>query len=139
MPTHSSKATPPPQIQQVNLVPVVLKLKDVYGLWQSYLPHFAKHARHTLGKRIDDTCLNAIEYSFLASYSQKAEKILLIDRAVSRVDLVKILFLLSWESKFLDTKKYTQISSALEEAGRMLGAWKRQQVQKTPSITKGEK
>ena len=132
-------ATPPPQFSQTNLVPVVLKLKDVYGIWQSYLPHFSKQARHTLGKRIDDTCLNAIEYSFLASYSKNSEKIILIDRAISRVDLVKILLLLAWESKFLDTKKYTHISGVLEEVGRMLGAWKRQQVQKTPSIKKGEK
>lgn len=86
---------------------MVLKSKDVYGLWQGYLPHFSKQTRHTLGKRIDDTCLNAIEYSFLASYSQKSEKVILIDRAISRVDLVKILLLLAWESKFLDTKKYT--------------------------------
>lgn len=117
----------------------MLKLKDVYGLWQNYLPHFAKQARYSLGKRIDDTCLNAIEYSFLASYSKSSEKIILIDRAISRVDLVKILLLLAWESKFLDTKKYTHISELLEEAGRMLGAWKRQQIQKTPSIKKGEK
>jgi hypothetical protein len=131
--------TPPPQFSQANLIPVVLKLKDVYGIWQSYLPHFSKQARHTLGKRIDDTCLNAIEYSFLASYSQKSEKVILIDRAISRLDLIKILLLLAWESKFLDTKKYTHISSSLEEVGRMLGAWKRQQLQKTPSIQKGEK
>jgi len=135
----SPNHTPPPKIQQTNLVPVVLKLKDIYGLWQSYLPHFAKHARHTLGKRIDDTCLNAIEYSFLASYSKSSEKIILIDRAISRVDLVKILLLLAWESQFLDTKKYTHISGILDDAGRMLGAWKRQQIQKTPSIKKGEK
>ncbi len=113
-------------------MPVVLKLKETYGLWQSYLPHFAKQSRYTLGKRIDDTCLNALEYSFLASYSASSDKLILIDRTISRVDLIKILLLLAWECQFLDAKKYTHISTLLEETGRMLGAWKRQQIQKTP-------
>ncbi len=123
----------------MNFVPVVLKLKETYSLWQNYLPHFAKQSRHTLGRRIDETCLNALEYSFLASYSASSDKIIFIDRAISRVDLIKILLLLAWECQFLDTKKYTHISTLLEETGRMLGAWKRQQIQKTPFVKKGEK
>lgn len=118
----------------MQLVPVVLKLKDSYGFWQLYIPHFPKSSRHTLGSKIDDVFLHAIEYSFLASYSELSQKLIFIDKAIARVDLVKILLLLAWETKSLDTKKYTHISTYLDEAGRMLGAWRKQQIQKTPEL-----
>jgi hypothetical protein len=128
-------AKSPPKKQQVqfqsNLVPVVLKLKDSYGLWQVYLPHFPKGTRHTLGTKIDEIFLHAIEYSFLASYSELSQKIIFIDKAIARIDLIKLFLLLAWECKSLDTQKYVHISPYLDEVGRMLGAWRKQQLQKT--------
>ncbi len=48
---------------------MILRLKDAYGIWQSYLPHFPKSHRFTIGSKIDEVFLVAIEYCFLASYS----------------------------------------------------------------------
>ncbi len=101
-------------------------------MWQGFLTHFPKANRFTLGSKIDDVFLAAIEYCFLASYSTSVEKIVLVDRAISRVDLIKLLLQLAWEIKALDTKKYTHISEMLNEIGKMLGGWKRQLVNKTP-------
>ena len=115
------------------MIPVVLKLKDTYGVWQIYLTHFPKANRFTLGSKIDDVFLNAIEYCFLASYSKNIEKINLVDRSISRVDLLKLLLQLAWDMKALDTNKYTHISEMLNEVGRMLGGWKRQLTNKTPT------
>ena len=56
----------------------------------------------------------------------------LVDRAVSRVDLIKLLLQLAWDIKALDTKKYIHISEMLSEVGRMLGGWRRQLINKTP-------
>jgi hypothetical protein len=122
---HSSKNAPPTAILQPKLIPVVLKLKDCYGLWQTYLTHFPKQNRYTLGNKIDQVFLNAIEYSFLASYAPKDTKITHLNRCISRVDLLKILLQLAWEIRALDTKKYTALSEQLQEAGRMLGGWRK--------------
>jgi len=74
---------------------VVLKLKDTYGIWQNLLPHFPKGSRYTLGSKIDDVFLSAIEYCFLASYSPLSEKLPILDRAISRTDLIKLFLTLA--------------------------------------------
>ena len=117
---------------QPKLIPVVLKLKDAYGLWQSYLPHFPKAHRFTLGAKLDEIFLNAIEYCFLASYSRHAEKLALLDRCIARVDLLKLLLQLAWEVKALDEGKYGDLAESLLGIGRMLGGWRRQTIQKLP-------
>jgi hypothetical protein len=117
-------------INSTKLIPVVLKLKDIYGVWQQYLPNFPKANRFTLGSKIDDIFLNAIEYCFLASYSRDSEKLTLVDRSISRVDLLKLMLQLAWETKTLDNKKYIHITGLLSETGRMLGGWRRQLIGK---------
>mgnify|MGYP001572807995 FL=1 len=125
--------SPPPAVIQPRLVPVILKLKDIYGLWQVYLVHFPKANRFTLGSKIDKVFLDAIEYSFLASYAMSVEKVSFLDKVISRVDLIKLLLQLAWETQSLDTNKYVHLSEGLAEVGRMLGGWKRQLTNKTPT------
>jgi len=109
-------------------------------LWQKYLAHFPKANRFTLGSKIDEVFLATIEYCFLASYANVQEKMPLLNRCISRVDLLKLLLLLAWEIKALDTKKYIHLSEHMVEVGRMLGGWRRQLVNKTPLPKKeGEK
>jgi hypothetical protein len=109
---------------------VVLKLKEVYKIWQNSLNHFPKSHRYTLGSKIDDLFLTSIEYCFLASYSTIGEKIPIIDKAISRVDLIKLMLQLGFEIKALDTKKYVHLSENLYDMGKMLGGWKKQVMQK---------
>ena len=117
---------PPPQtFSQPKLVAVILKLKDAYGVWQEYLTHFPKQNRYTLGSKIDQVFLASIEYCFLASYAPKETKIPLLERAISRVDLLKLLLQLAWDIRSLDNAKYTHLGESLSEAGRMLGGWKK--------------
>ena len=115
----------------------MLKLKDAYGIWQQFVPHFPKSQRFTLGSKIDDVFLSAIEYCFLASYSKHAEKIPLLDRCIARIDLIKLLFQLAWDTHALDTKKYILLAERLTEIGKMLGGWKRQLQHKTPVLEDG--
>ncbi|MEK7650126.1 MAG: four helix bundle protein [Patescibacteria group bacterium] len=127
------KVPPPRPTSQPKLIPVVLKLKDAYGLWQKYLADFPKQNRYTLGSKIDDLFLTSIEYCFLASYASKDTKIGLLDRAISRVDLLKLLLQLAWEVRALDSKKYVHLGERLVEVGRMLGGWRKGLLSKTPT------
>ena len=122
--THPS-LPPPATIQQPKLIPVVLKLKDSYLIWQNYLTHFPKQNRYTLGSKIDDVFLVAIEFCFLASYANRDTKIIHLERCISRVDLLKLLLHLAWEIRALDTPKYITLSEQLQEVGRMLGGWRK--------------
>ncbi len=115
---------------QGKLIPVVIKLKNTYGIWQKHLQHFPKANRYTLGSKVDEAFLNTIEYTFLASYANVKEKLPIIDRSISRLDLIKLLLILAWDTKALDTNKYTELSQNLDEIGKMLGGWRKQVEQK---------
>ena len=43
--------------------------------------------------------------------------------AIRKVDTLKILLMVLWETKSLDTKKYIALSEKVEEIGKMLGGW----------------
>jgi len=131
--SHTPNSTPPPTIIQPKLVSVVVRLKDTYGIWQEYLVHFPKQNRYTLGSKIDKVFLTSIEYCFLASYAPRDSKGILLERAISRVDLLKLLLQLAWEIQALDNKKYARISEQLSGIGRMLGGWKKGLASKTPA------
>jgi hypothetical protein len=115
------------------LIPVVLKLKDAYKIWQEYLKHFPKQNRYTLGSKIDSIFLSSIEFCFLASYAPKEAKIPFLNKTISRIDLLKLLLQLAWEIRTIDTKKYIHLSEHLAEVGRMLGGWKKGLESKTPT------
>jgi len=125
--------------QPIRLIPVVLKLKDTYNIWQNYLSSFPKANRYTIGTKIDMLFLEAIEYAFLASYNHTEQKQLLLNKSISKVDLVKLLLQLSWEIKALDNKKYAHLAERFAEIGKMLGGWKKQLLNKTPPIESEEK
>ena len=114
-------------------------MKDAYGVWQMYLPHFPKANRFTIGSKIDLIFLEAIEFCFLASYAAGMEKQMLLEKGISKVDLLKLLLQLAWGMHALDNKKYIHLSEQLAEVGRMLGGWKRQLLNKTPPMRSGEK
>lgn len=128
---HPLNVTPPRTVLQPKLIPVILKLKNTYGVWQKYLVHFPKSNRFTLGSKIDELFLMSIEYCFLASYSSYSDKIIYIDKAISRCDLLKLLLLIAFENKDLDIKKYIHLSEEFLEVGKMLGGWRKQIIEKT--------
>ena len=126
-------------VQNIKLIPVILKLKDAYGIWQNYLVSFPKANRFTIGSKIDSVFLDAIEYCFIASYTHTSQKQIVLDKGISRVDLLKLLLQLAWEIKALDTKKFIHLSESFVEIGKMLGGWKRQLIKQTPEINSREK
>ena len=125
--------TPPPQFNRPKLITVVLKLKNSYNTWQKYLVQFPKSHRFTIGSKIDCVFLDCIELSFLASYSTNSDKVKIVSQAITKLDLLKLLIQLAWETKCLSHNKYGEISLPLDEIGKMLGGWKRQLLNKTPA------
>ncbi len=90
------------------------------------MPHFPKDSRYTLGIKIDGLITETAELIFTASRLNKNLKIPYIQKAISKLDLLKFFLQISWEIKSLDNKKYITISELLDEMGRMLGGWQKQ-------------
>jgi hypothetical protein len=130
--SHLSDDTSNTGFQQPKLISIILKLKDAYGIWQKYLPDFPKTRRFTIGSKIDCVFLDAIEYSFRASYSTTDDKIKLLDHSITSVDLLKLLMQLAWENNDFDIGRYNHMGQYLFEIGKMQGGWRRQLLNKTP-------
>lgn len=79
-----------------------------------------------MGTKIDAIFTETLELLLLAKYSEKGNKPLIINRAITKLDSLKFFLQIAWEIKALDNKKYDHLSRPLAEIGRMLGGWKKQ-------------
>jgi hypothetical protein len=95
---------------------------------------FPKTERYGLGRRIDILFLEILEISFTASYLPPEQKIILLGKTISRLDVLKFFLQLSWENKLIPNEKYIEISENLEEIGRMLGGWRKGLLQKKTPV-----
>ena len=116
-------------------MPILQKTKSAYLIWFAYYETIPKIHRHTLGQRVDLLFIETIEAIVAAVFTPRQEKIPAVRDAVRKLDTVKILLLVLWETKSLDNKKYIAISQRVDEVGRMLGGWHGQLVkQNSPPV-----
>ena len=108
-------------------MPIIQKLVVVYKIWHEYLPKFSKIFKHNLGSKIDKLLIEMIENIFIAQHKSKEQKLIYLNKSSEKLDLLKFLFQISWEIKALDNKKYIALSQKLNEIGKMLGGWIKQQ------------
>lgn len=128
--------SPPPRL----VLPLLQYLKEAYLLWYGYYTILPKIHRHSLGQRIDTLFIESMEAVAIAAFLSPAEKLPYIKIAIRKIDTIKILLMILWETKSLDTKKYVALSEKIETIGRMLGGWSGQIIkQNSPAKTQGEK
>ncbi|OHA26980.1 MAG: hypothetical protein A3C06_04400 [Candidatus Taylorbacteria bacterium RIFCSPHIGHO2_02_FULL_46_13] len=99
------------------------KLKGAYLLWHQYHELLPKTQKYSLGNRIDTLFIESIEAISTAAFLQKSEKIPWVRLAIRKTDTTKILLLILWETKSLDSKKYIALSEKINEVGKQLGGW----------------
>jgi hypothetical protein len=100
-------------------------MKETYLFWNFLHKSFPRVERLGIGSKIEQSFLTVLELTFLLSYAPLNQKIVLIDRAISKLDVVKFFTQLAWEGKIIPTKQYSELSIKLEEIGRQLGGWKK--------------
>jgi hypothetical protein len=110
---------PPPR----TILPVLEKFKGMYLIWFGYYKDLPKLHKHSLGQKIDKYFIDIIEVISFASFLKKDEKASYIRLAIRKLDTLKVLLMILWETKTLDHKKYILLSTKLDEIGKMLGGW----------------
>jgi hypothetical protein len=84
--------------------------------------------------------IDAIEAISAAAFLARQEKGPYVRLAIRKADALKLLLMILWETKSLDTKKYIALSAKMDEVGRMLSGWSGQlQKQNSPTTIVGEK
>ena len=79
--------------------------------------------RYSLGLKLDATALEIFELLLIAGNTTSIQKIVALEKASSKLDLLKLLLRLAKDTQSLDNKKYLHLQSFLQEIGRMLGGW----------------
>jgi hypothetical protein len=119
--------SPPPR----ELPQVILKSKEIYCFWLTLYRDFPKVERFGIGNKIEQAFLDVLEYTFCLTYLPAEHKVPMLNKAITKLDIVKFFVQLAWESKLIPTDKYSELISGLEEIGRQLGGWKKGLVAKT--------
>ncbi|MAF14072.1 MAG: hypothetical protein CMI53_04255 [Parcubacteria group bacterium] len=113
-------------------------MTEAYKVWHEFLLHFPRLSKYTLGAKIDSIFTDVLELLLLARYSEKNNKLLLLNKTVTKLDSLKFFLQVAWEIKALDDKRFTRLSKMLLEIGRQLGGWRKQLQKQTPSRYEGE-
>src|SRR3989344_4103150 len=122
-----SMSNPPP-----TLLPLLERIKTAYIVWSVYYQIIPKIHRHTLGQRVDMLFVEVIEATALASFLRREEKQPYVRLAIRKMDTLKILLMVLWETKALDSTQYIAVSGKVDAIGRMLGGWNGQLTKTQP-------
>lgn len=93
--------------------------------WISISAHIPKNARYTIGQRIENKFLDLLETSYITYFSEKEKKPEKISECIFIADTLKFLISVAWEGKLISNKQFEEVALKLDEAGRMLGGWKK--------------
>ena len=90
--------------------------------------------RFTIGCKIDELFLSLLELIYRATFAyDKFEKLSVVSQAIAKCDLLKFFLQIGWERKVLPHALYGSLVLQLDEVGRMLGGWKKNLQEKTPT------
>ena len=133
--SESNSLNDPPQ----RLLPVLERIKQSYLLWHTYHAELPKLHRYSLGARIDTLFIEIIEAVSAAAFLSREEKLPYVRLATRKVDALKLLCMILWETKSLETRRYIALSEVLGEVGKMLGGWNGQLLKNSSPPKRGEK
>lgn len=85
------------------------------------LKKFPRDQRFLLGDRIEGYLLEILENLITAQYSRDKGEFL--RKANLKVEVLRFLWRLSHDLRYLDTRRYEYASRALDEIGRLVGGW----------------
>lgn len=84
---------------------------------------FPRSQKFLLGDRIQATALDVLERLIEATYDRRREAAL--EAANLGLDKLRILFRLAHDLRYLDTGRYEHAARNIEEAGRLVGGWRK--------------
>lgn len=99
------------------------KLYELYKYAHKSVSAFPKHERYSLGEKIETDILEAMELIIVGNAQPKNFKDTYLVKANGKIEILKILFRLSLDNKFIDSMQYIKTEEYLQESGRMLGGW----------------
>ncbi len=118
-------------------MPVLEKTKALYQTWIPIHRKIPRTERFGFGTRIDSALLDLLMALRKTGFSSGERKIVLLELAIGKVDDIRFLFQLLWETKLISNDQFARLGEHIEEIGRDIGGWRKGILAKTPPIKVG--
>ncbi len=106
-------------------IPILKKSYDLYKTFHEYRKLIPKADRFTIYEKSESLIVEILEALIEAGYGQKGDKALLLEKASTKLNVLRFFIRLMKETKALDAKKYVVLQGIIDEIGRMIGGWLR--------------
>jgi four helix bundle protein len=103
--------------------PIVQKIYDFYRELYLVVEKMPKKDKYSLGLKLQNLTLDLLEFVIEASNAYEKEKLVSLNKATIKTDLLKVLTRLVYEIHATDQKKYLNLEEKLQEIGKMIGGW----------------
>jgi len=84
---------------------------------------FPKRQKFSIGQKCENIIIEILESIIIASQVPKTSKLLYLEKASIKLNILKIFFRLLKEFRIVDIKKYINLETYCQEIGKMLGGW----------------
>ena len=105
--------------------PVISKVYDLIIWLLKQVVKFPRSHRFVLGDRIQNLVLDILELLIEAAYTRN--KTALLKRTGIQLEKLRYLIRISKDLEFLSLRRYEFVANQIDEVGRMVGGWLRQQ------------
>lgn len=102
---------------------ILKKLSELYKTFHNYRKIVPKSDRFSIYERSENLILGVIELLIEAGYAVQNDKIVLLDKASVKLNILRMLIRLMKENHTFDTKKYVVLQEIIDDIGRQLGGW----------------
>ena len=104
-------------------MPILKKSYDFYKTFHEYRKVVPKSDRFTVYERSEGIIIDVLECLVEAGYGSKTTKLVLLEKASVKLNILRFFIRLMKDSKTIDPKKYVTLQEMIDEMGRMLGGW----------------
>ena len=108
-----------------NELPIFIAWLDFLKWLLNVTEKFPKKARFTFSDRINNLALDVVEHLVEARYSKN--KIEHLIRINTKIEKLRVLMRISYETRFISHEGYKYFSVSINEIGKMVGGWIKQQ------------
>jgi hypothetical protein len=104
-------------------IPLVAKLFVIYESAHKMIFSLPKFERYTLGEKIENTILGAIELTIIANTVSRLEREKILSQTNAKIELLKILYRLALNCQMIEGPKYLAMERHIQDAGRQAMGW----------------
>ncbi len=105
--------------------PVYVKWTKILDWIMDRAESFPKSVRFTISTRMVNLSLDIMELIIESIYSTPQKRGAVIDRTNLKLEQLRVFIRIAMERKYLSARQYEFIAKDINEAGKMLGGWKK--------------